>query len=298
MKKQQKAYLFALAAVLLWSTVATAFKFALKEVHFLILLFWSSFISFLALSTILFFSKSKLKIKYLDKKECLKNLLAGLLNPFLYYLVLFKAYSVLPAQEAMTLNYTWPVMLILLSWPFLGQKITAKGWIGITLCLAGIITISTHGDVLSFRFSNPVGDLLALGSSLVWALFWIWNIKSKTDDLIKLWLNFITGSIASFIVLCIVPIPGIMNTNAIIPLIYIGLFEMSITFFLWLLALRNSKSTDKVSLLIFISPFLSLIFISLILQERLLPSTVPGIILIIIGISFRNISFSKKKINS
>ena len=33
----------------------------------------------------------------------------GLFNPFLYYLVLFKAYDLLEAQEAGTLNYIWPI---------------------------------------------------------------------------------------------------------------------------------------------------------------------------------------------
>ena len=35
---------------------------------------------------------------------------SGFLNPFLYYIILFKAYSLLPAQEALSLNYTWPLV--------------------------------------------------------------------------------------------------------------------------------------------------------------------------------------------
>ena len=38
----------------------------------------------------------------------------GFLNPFLYYVVLFKAYDLLPAQEAQPLNYTWAITLAIL----------------------------------------------------------------------------------------------------------------------------------------------------------------------------------------
>ena len=44
-----------------------------------------------------------------------KVFILGLVNPFLYYLVLFKAYDLLPAQEAQAINYTWALMLAFLS---------------------------------------------------------------------------------------------------------------------------------------------------------------------------------------
>ncbi|NJK98814.1 MAG: EamA family transporter, partial [Bacteroidales bacterium] len=47
----------------------------------------------------------------------------GFLNPLLYYLVLFKAYSLLPAQIAQPLNYTWPLILVILSIIFLSKNI-------------------------------------------------------------------------------------------------------------------------------------------------------------------------------
>ena len=49
MEKQKLAYVFALSAVLLWSTVATAFEISLKYFDFLELLLVSSFVSLIAL---------------------------------------------------------------------------------------------------------------------------------------------------------------------------------------------------------------------------------------------------------
>jgi drug/metabolite transporter (DMT)-like permease len=69
--------------------------------------------------------------------------------------------------------------------------------------------------------------------------------------------------------------------------IYIGLFEMGITFVLWLNALKYSSTTAKVSNLIYLSPFLSLILIYFTVGETILPSTVIGLSLIVAGIGMQ-----------
>ena len=66
--------------------------------------------------------------------------------------------------------------------------------------------------------------------------------------------------------------------------VYIGMFEMGITFLVWLKALRNAKTTAHVVNLIYLVPFLSLCVIALVLGEKILPSTIVGLVLIITGI--------------
>jgi drug/metabolite transporter (DMT)-like permease len=66
--------------------------------------------------------------------------------------------------------------------------------------------------------------------------------------------------------------------------IYIGLFEMGITFILWLKALTFSENTAKVSNLIYLSPFISLIFIRNVLGEPIFLTTIIGLSLIVTGI--------------
>ena len=116
MKKQNKAYLFALGAVGLWSTVATAFKIALNSVDFIQLLFYSTLTAFVVLFVIIIAENRLQEIKSLNIRAWSFSILRGFLNPFLYYLILFKAYDILPANEAMSLNYTWPIMLVLLAY--------------------------------------------------------------------------------------------------------------------------------------------------------------------------------------
>lgn len=296
MPNQKKAYIFALLAVLCWSTVATAFKIALKNASFIQLLFFTSFVSMLVLFLILVLQKKLILLRQIEVKQILISLSLGILNPFLYYVILFKAYSILPAQEAMTLNYTWPVMLILLSIPILKQKLSFKSGLAIMLSFLGIIIISTKANLMAFRFSDFGGDMLALSSSVVWALYWLFNVKDQNDSVIKLFFNFLSGSILSLILM--LSTEGFhLNTAAIPAFIYIGIFEMSLTFVLWLTALKYTYSTDKVSQLIFLSPFMSLFFIYIFIGEKIHYSTILGLFFIITGIIVQQIIKSKPQKN-
>ena len=122
MVDQKKRILFALAAVLFWSTVASAFKLSLRTLTPAELLLYAGLTSTLVLGLILLF-QGKLGDALSGGRETIGTALKlGLLNPFLYYLILFKAYDLLPAQEAQPLNYTWAITLTLLSIPLLNRK--------------------------------------------------------------------------------------------------------------------------------------------------------------------------------
>jgi len=284
MSNQTKAYLFALTAVFLWSTVATAFKIALSIINYSSLLFYSTGISIIILFIISLSTGNIKQIRNWSAKDHIRSIWMGFLNPFLYYLVLFKAYSLLPAQEALTLNYSWAIVIVLLSIIILKQKIGFRSISAIFISFVGVILIATHGDPFDLNFTNEFGVVLAVGSSFIWSLFWIFNIKDKREEVTKLLFNFIFGFIFIFIYCLITNNITIPSFNGFLAVSYIGLFEMGITFVLWLMALKLSETTAQVSNLIYLSPFLSLLFIGLILGEKILSSTFIGLTLIVAGI--------------
>lgn len=290
-----KTYTLALGAIFFWSTAATAFKLALRHIDFIQLLLVASITATIFLMITLIVQKKLKLLTDLSFKEYIKSAPVGLLNPFLYYLVLLKAYSILPAQIAQPLNYTWPVMLVLLSVPFLKQKLNIKSILAIIVSFSGVIVISTQGqNIFDFKIENPLGVLLATGSSLMWAMFWILNVKDKKDEVVKLFLNFSFATVFVFIVYLIYSTPlQLDDYRGIIPAVYVGLFEMGIAFVLWLKALKLSPSNEKISNMVFISPFLALIFIHVILKEQIYLSTWGGLVLILAGIYFQQ--KSKKK---
>jgi drug/metabolite transporter (DMT)-like permease len=291
MKQQRQAYTYALLAVLCWSTIGSAFKISLRYLDFLTLLLFSSLVAVIVLFIVLFLQRKVILLKKLKKKDLLNSAFLGLLNPFLYYVVLLKAYELLPAQEAGTLNYIWPLALVLLSIPLLKQKITVWSIFAILMSFFGIILISTHGHVLTFRFSNPLGVVLALGSAIFWALYWIFNMKDSREEVSKLFLNFCFGFFYIFLTITVLRDLGLKwNHFPVLPWqgitgsVYLGIFEMGITFILWLMALKLSSTTAKVSNLIYLSPFISLILIHFFVGEIILFSTIIGLAFIVGGI--------------
>ena len=284
MRNQTKAYAYALTTVLLWSTVASAFKLSLRHVDHFQLLLYASAVSILVLSVILVAQGRWRLVWSYSGRQYAQSLALGLLNPFLYYLILFKAYDLLPAQEAQPLNYTWALTLAFLSVPLLGQRLGVRDVLAGLVSYSGVVVISVRGDASGLRFSDPLGVALALGSTVIWALYWIYNTKDQRDPVAGLWLNFVLGFpfVAAacwlFSDLWVVSRPGLLGA------VYVGTFEMGVTFVCWLMALRLAANTAQVGYLIFISPFLSLVFINLLVGEVIRLTTFAGLGLIVAGL--------------
>lgn len=298
MKNQKQAYIYALFAVAMWSTVASAFKISLRYLDSFQLLFLAVLSSTIILFIILAMQGKVHHLKRSTSKDLLYSALFGLLNPFLYYAVLFKAYDLLPASEAQPLNYIWAITLVILSIPLLKQKIGIKSIIGIIVSFFGVFVIATHGDVLGFRFSNFSGAMLAVGSSIIWALFWIYNVKDKRDEVVKLFLGFFFGLIYVTLAMFIFSDFFIPDIRGLAGAVYVGLFEMGITFVLWSKALKLSTNTAKVSRFIFLSPFVSLVLIHFLVGEEILLSTIVGLVFIIAGILIEQTSRKGLSANS
>lgn len=289
MKNQSKAYLYAIAATFLWSTIGTAFKLSLRYIAFADLLLFSTLVSTFILFLVMVITGKVKLLKDLMFVNWLRGAFLGVLNPFLYYLVLLKAYDLLLAQEAGTLNYIWPVVLVLLSIPLLKQKISWLSVGAILISFFGTLVIGTRGNILTLEFKNPLGVFLAVSSAIFWALFWIFNVKDKNDEVVKLFINFCFGSL--FILIYVIASSGfhLPNYQGIVGSVYVGIVEMSITYIIWLKALQLSGTTAKVSNLIYLSPFISLIIIHFIVGEQIFLSTFLGLILIVTGILIQQV---------
>ncbi|HPR72346.1 MAG TPA: DMT family transporter [Bacteroidales bacterium] len=290
MKKSRQAYLYAGLAILFWSTVPTAFKKGLQELEIIPMLTIASLTSSIILFIILIASgKISLLLKK-DTKGLTISAILGFINPFAYYLILLKAYQLLPAQIAQPLNMVWPLIFVFLSVIFLGKKIRKNSFIALLISFTGVFIISSRGNFFNYGQSDIRGVALALTSSLFFAFYFIMNMKDGRDETLKLFLNFLFGSIYLVIALLMTEgwdfsgysIPGITAS------VYTGLFEMGITFLLWLKALNSSENTDKTSNLVYLAPFLSLVFVHFILHEPIYYTTPLGLILIVTGILIQN----------
>tara|TARA_B100001079_G_scaffold169203_1_gene145224 strand:+ start:2312 stop:3211 length:900 start_codon:yes stop_codon:yes gene_type:complete len=284
LSKQFKPYLFAVSAIFFWSTVASAFKLSLEHMEPVQLVFFASIFSALAFFVILLIQNKLSLVMKLEKADFVRYFFLSLLNPFLYYIILLNAYKLLPAQEAMAINYSWVIMMAILSMPILKQKVTIQTFIAITVSYLGVIVIATNGEPFSFKFTNILGVTYALLTTVIWATFWLFNTREKKDSVVSLFVIFLFSIFFLSLAMIISPTHKTITLDGLIGSAYIGLFEMGVTFFLWQSALSLSSNVTKITTLAFLTPFMSLLVIYIVLGEVILLSSVLGILLIITGL--------------
>ncbi|MCK5337973.1 MAG: DMT family transporter [Bacteroidales bacterium] len=287
--RQQKAYILALAAILLWSTAGSAFKLTLDLISASQLLLFAAFFSMLFLLGWKAVEGKLAGSFMISRREWLNSAIMGLLNPFAYYIILFEAYDLLLAQEAVALNYVWPVTLVLLSIPVLKQKIGIYSILALLVSFAGLLIIIMKGSFGGIELSSTRGIFLAIISSVFWASFWLMNMKDKREEAAKLLINFIFGFAYILIYVIVIKEEVVFTLEGMGGSLYVGLFEMGLTYVLWLKALQLSSTTAKVSNLVYISPFLSLMFVSVAVGESIYLYTMIGLSLIVGGIILQRI---------
>ncbi|MFQ3787936.1 DMT family transporter [Halomonas sp. A29] len=284
MGQDRQAILFGLGAVALWSTVATAFKVALTYMSPLELMWLASLVSWLLMGALV--------VRQGLLGEALRRgwrtaAWAGLMNPVAYYLVLFGAYDRLPGQEAMALNYTWALAMAFLAVPILGQRLTRIDVLAGLVAYSGVWVIATRGQVFDVAFADPLGVGLALASTLLWALYWLLNVRDRRPPLVAQWQNFSVGLPVLTLLMLFGPGFAWHGWAALGAGVYVGLFEMGIAFVLWQLAVHRVSRTARVSNLIFLSPPVSLLLLYLVVGEPILASTLVGLVLILGGLGLQ-----------
>ena len=269
--------------MLLWSTVATAFKLGLTQLTPAQLLFSACVVSTCVFGVALLINQ-KFSTQQLTKHTITEAILLGLLNPLLYYLILFEAYDRLPAQLAQPLNYTWAITLALLAVPVLGQKLSGRALLGIAVSYSGVVLLLVGGQQLGGLSWDITGVGLALLSTLVWAGYWLANTKTKTSGVLLLCLSFAFAT----------PLVGVycwlldgwppLNQHTLVYGTWVGVVEMGLAFLLWQRALRSTAHAGRISQLIFLSPFLSLVLIAQVLGEPIAASSIAGLAVIVAGL--------------
>lgn len=187
----------------------------------------------------------------------------------------------------MSLNYGWPLALTLLSVPILGQSLSKSQVAAVAVSFFGAILIATQGAYTGFGDLSRLGLLLAGCSTLLWATFWLVNARDGLDPVIKLFIGFCAGLACTLLASPLFGGITLPRPQAWLPILYIGLFEMGITFVLWLTALQLSTTAARIGNLVYLTPFLSLLFLRLVIGEPIHAATCIGLMLIVGSIVFQ-----------
>jgi drug/metabolite transporter (DMT)-like permease len=178
----------------------------------------------------------------------------------------------------------------LLAVPLLGHRLRRSDVAGALGSYAGVLVIATRGDVLSLRVSSLSGVGLAMGSTVLWALYWLLNARDARSPELALTLNFVASLPMILVWSAIMGAFGPVAWQGVAAATYVGLFEMGLAFFLWLSAMRLTRSTARIANLIFVAPPLSLLLIHFVLNEPIYRSTALGLGLILGGLAWQRLA--------
>jgi drug/metabolite transporter (DMT)-like permease len=277
-------YLLMSIIVLLWSSFATVSKLVLNTSIDSFQLQFFIFLIAIVLMSFRVFNKTVISaFRKLSAKDYLMLCLYALPS-YAYYLLYTLSLKLIPATEASMLNYLFPIMIVLLAVPILGEKLslikTAAGVLG----LAGTIVILTGGNLTEIRISNVQGDLFALGAAVSWGLFSTLGKRNQLDPTVSNFVYVGVSFILSTITLFFFSKPVMPHTSEWIGLAWLSVSSIVLNYYLWFKVLKICSSA-LVASLSFITPFFTLILIVLILGEKISIIYLWGFLLIISGIT-------------
>lgn len=154
---------------------------------------------------------------------------------FGFHALYFAALALAPPVEANLLNYTWPLLIVLLSAPVLGLPLGPRRLAGVALGAAGAGLLIAGGGA-AFEASAAAGFACALASAVIWAVY---SVLAGT----RRFAGVPTGAVAGFCLasaalalaahLAFEPPPGPIGASQWAAVALLGLGPMGAAFFLW-----------------------------------------------------------------
>lgn len=280
MKKQ---YIFAATSILCWSTVSTVTKLLLNNnINNIQLLWISSCFAFLFLFFLNLFSGKLKLLRTYKLKDFLVSAAIGLPGTFFYNIFYYFGASKMPASQAFIINYLWPIMSLIFAAIILKEKLTFRNILAIFISFLGIVVIIL-GNAGEQKSTFLIGAISCFLAAVSYGCFTALNKKFTYDKTLSMMTNYLVTFVLTTIINAIsnkLFFPSMLQG---IGMAWNGIFAMAVADTLWILALAGG-ATGKISNLAYITPFLSLVWASLFLNEKLKFNSILGLLVIVLGI--------------
>ena len=183
------------------------------------------------------------------------------------------------AANAIVIQYTAPIFVALLSWRFLGERVTRKDWIAVAIVMIGMTIFFADG----LTVGNNLGNLIALLSgisfaSLVISLRQIHN-QNPVDAII------IGNSIAF-----VIGLPWLLSSSwsihSIIGVMLLGIFQLGLSYYFYTKAIPHVSALEAV-LIPVLEPILNPVWVFFVMGESPTPIALGGAGVILTAVTWR-----------
>lgn len=279
-----KGHLLAVFTILVWGTTFISTKVLLQDFAPIDILFYRFSIGFIAL--LCFYPKP---LKLTDRKQELYFALAGLCGVTLYFLLENIALTYTLASNVGVIISVAPFFTAIFAKIFLpGEKLRPQFFIGFLVAMAGIFLISFNGSAVLKL--NPIGDVLALFSAVVWSCYAIltkkissfqYPVVQSTRRIFFYGLLFMIPAL--FLFNFQIDITRFLSSKNTLNILYLGLGASALCFMSWNQAVTLLGAV-KTSVYIYMVPVITVVTSVLILHEQVTTMSLWGTGLTLIGL--------------
>jgi drug/metabolite transporter (DMT)-like permease len=277
-----KSIIYIIACVFLWALIPVVSKLGQNGLDNHQFLFWSSLSSLLFFLGIGLFKKNLQKLRDISKIKWFQAICLGFLGTYLYYVLLYFGYANAPGMEVLIVQYSWPILIVLLSLILLKEKLTISKTTSILLGFIGVFLVLTKGNFKQLKFENINIDLIVFIGAFVFALFSVLSKKIKMDDMLLLTIYFLTASFASFISMNFFSEFKTPSISTALPILINGFLVNGLSYVFWIRALKIAEASF-IAPFVFLTPVLSAIFLIVFFNEPFYTAYLIGMSCVILG---------------
>jgi len=205
---------------------------------------------------------------------------------FVNNMMAYTALKYTTATSATIIVMSNPILIAVLSYLFLKDRLNGAAVLSIVLSVAGALTVVVKGNFVSLvHLDVNVGNLLVVGSALCWSVYSI-LIKTFSDKVTSI-ENVTYGSLLAaigFLPFSLEPFPAERFGPLLIgTLIFLALFNTNLAFYFWSEGIKVANP-NTAAVFIGLVPLTASILENVLFGERIAPYHVIGGALIFLGI--------------
>jgi drug/metabolite transporter, DME family len=280
---------FVLSAVLLWSTGGLFIKMTTLDAFAI-----NCGRSLLAALTVALLTYRKgLKLSPFTLLTSL--IYAGILTSFVY------ATKTTTAANAIFLQYTAPIYILILSPFLLKEKFRVLDLFVVAFCLAGMAMFFLDlPDAQNRLASNMfIGNLVALASGALFGLYFVLlrhrrSLENKNPAISVFYGNLL---VVLFMLPLVLHNPPQPTTNDVLAVFYLGVFQIGLSYLLFTYGIANGVRSFDASIIGFVEPLLNPVWVYLVVKERPSQWAIIGGAVIILTVATHTILTNRNKLS-
>ncbi|OTA16636.1 hypothetical protein Xvie_01723 [Xenorhabdus vietnamensis] len=277
-----KYIIYAFSCVFIWSFIPSISRFGQKEMDHFQYLFWSNILSVLAVFVVaLMMGRTWKRLLFIPLPVMLKVLILGALDCF-FYLLLYYGYSIENGVAVLVIQYSWPLMIIGLSFFLFKEKLSIRQMIGIAMGFMAVVITFTKGNITEVAVEHPQALLLVFSGSFCFALMSVLSRQFAIDPYISTFWVFLCSTLVSAIFMFTFSSINLLVGDSLMPTLLNGIILNGVSYIIWFKAM-SSPDSHKIASILFLSPVLSMMWIILFFGDAFVPAYVIGLALVIIS---------------